>query len=158
TLCVDATGVGRAVVDLFRQAKLPARLKPITITAGHSATFAEDGWHAPKKDLVAIMQSLLQGWRLRIAGRLPEAETLKRELAAFRVKVTPAGNETFEAWRTRDHDDLVFAVALPLWYAARGRQKASIRVEDIDLGLSMPPWRRRELATLAGDPPWSNCR
>jgi hypothetical protein len=158
TLCVDATGVGRAVIDLFRQAKLPARLSPITITAGHSASLAGDGWHVPKKDLVAIMQTLLQGRRLGIARRLPEAETLKRELAAFRVKVTAAANETFEAWRERDHDDLVFAMALPLWYAARGRQKASVTIIEDPLGESMPPWRRRELERLAGDPPWSNSR
>ena len=36
-------------------------------------------------------------------------------MAACRVKVTLAGNETFEAWRERDHDDLVLAVALALY-------------------------------------------
>jgi hypothetical protein len=35
--------------------------------------------------------------------------------AAFRAKVTLAGNETFEAWREHDHDDLVLEVALALY-------------------------------------------
>jgi hypothetical protein len=29
--------------------------------------------------------------------------------------VTAAANETFEAWRERDHDDLVLALALALY-------------------------------------------
>jgi hypothetical protein len=43
------------------------------------------------------------------------ASALAEELAAFRVKITLAGNETFEAWRERDHDDLVLAVAMALY-------------------------------------------
>jgi hypothetical protein len=34
------------------------------------------------------------------------------ELSLFRVKVTPSANETFVAWRERDHDDLALALAL----------------------------------------------
>jgi hypothetical protein len=52
--------------------------------------------------------------QVAIAEGLPLTAVLAEELAAFRVKVTPAGNETFEAWRERDHDDLVLAVALAL--------------------------------------------
>ena len=38
---------------------------------------------------------------------------LVRELSTFRAKVNIATwNESFEAWRARDHDDLVLAVAL----------------------------------------------
>ena len=33
------------------------------------------------------------------------------ELQQFRVKITAAANETFEAWWERDHDDLVLALA-----------------------------------------------
>jgi hypothetical protein len=33
------------------------------------------------------------------------------------VKITPALNETFEAWRERDHDDLVLSVGLASWLA-----------------------------------------
>jgi hypothetical protein len=46
---------------------------------------------------------------------MPLAEVLSKEFLNFRVKITIAGNETFEAWRERDHDDLVFAVAFAAW-------------------------------------------
>src|SRR5262249_41940183 len=63
------------------------------------------------------MQTLVQFRRFHIAPSLPEAVTLGRELQQFRVKVSVlTGNETFEAWRERDHDDLVLAVALACWY------------------------------------------
>jgi hypothetical protein len=44
---------------------------------------------------------------------------LVKELKAFKVTVTTAGHETFEAWRERDHDDLVLAVALAVWLSDR---------------------------------------
>jgi hypothetical protein len=65
------------------------------------------------------VQLLLQARRLKVA-KLPEREVLMKELAAFKVKVTAAANETFEAWRERDHDDLVFAVCLAAWMGERG--------------------------------------
>ena len=124
TLIVDQTGVGRAVVDLLRDA-LARRTRgqalyfwPATITAGQTATTTNDGaLHVPKKDLIAALQLLLQKRRLQIARALPFAETLVKELENFRVKITPAGNEVFEAWREGQHDDLVLAVALAAWLA-----------------------------------------
>jgi hypothetical protein len=77
-------------------------------------TLSHDTWHVPKKELVSTLQVLMQAGRLTIAN-LPERETLVQELLAFRVKVTVSANETFEAWRERDHDDLVLAVALAAW-------------------------------------------
>ncbi len=40
-----------------------------------------------------------------------------RELGTFTVRITEAGNESSEAWREKDHDDLVLAVALACWAA-----------------------------------------
>ena len=118
-LVVDQTGVGRPVVDLFRAAG-GACLQPVTITAGHQAGRAEDGsWHVPKKHLVGTVQVLLQQRRLAIPRGLPDAALLTRELENFRVKVTLAGHETFEAWREGQHDDLVLAAALACWAGER---------------------------------------
>jgi hypothetical protein len=50
---------------------------------------------------------------------LAHAETLETELQNFRVKITAAANETFGAWRERDHDDLVLALALAVWHAEK---------------------------------------
>src|SRR6516162_8131768 len=69
-LCVDATGVGRAVVDMLRRAQLRAQLVAITLTAGARATTANGGWNVPKRDLVSVMQLLLQGRRFQVAKNL----------------------------------------------------------------------------------------
>jgi hypothetical protein len=124
-LAVDQTGVGAAVIDQFKQAKIKATLTPILITSGHKVT--QDGrvWHVPKKELVSVVQVVLQARRLQFAA-VPERERLVKEILAFRVKITMAGNETFEAWRERDHDDMVLAVAMAVWIGERARRKFMI--------------------------------
>jgi hypothetical protein len=121
SLVVDQTGVGRAVVDMFRRSA-QCQVVPVTITCGQQVTETEDRcWHVPKKELVTSLQLLLQSRRLQIARTLPEAATLVRELENFRVKITLAANETFGAWREGQHDDLVLAAALAAWQAERTR-------------------------------------
>jgi hypothetical protein len=110
-LAIDRTGVGRAVVDQFVSAGISASLRPLTITGGEKSSAGS----VAKKDLVSAVQVPLQDRRLKIASGLPLASVLAEELAVFRVKMTEAGNETYGAWRERDHDDLVLAVALALW-------------------------------------------
>src|SRR5262249_29878445 len=126
-LCVDATGVGRAVVDLFRKARPKARLIPITITGGSVESSGPDGWTVPKRDLAGVLQVLLGQRRLQVSPALPLAPVLARELSTFKVKVSLAtGNESFEAWRERDHDDLVLAVAMACWYGERGQRRIAV--------------------------------
>jgi hypothetical protein len=113
-LLVDATGVGAAVVDLFRQAGLAPIA--VTITGGDVVSSAEHGYRTPKRDLVAAVQALLQTERLKIAAALPEAPTLVAELLAFQMKLTTVVHDTYGLWREGQHDDLVLAVALACWY------------------------------------------
>lgn len=118
-LCVDRTGVGRPIVDLFiHRGEIPIRA--ITITSGSVATEVDYGHNVPKKDLVGVLQVLFQQRRLHVAGELPLAELLVKELQNFRVKITAAANEIFESWRSGMNDDLVLATALPCWLAERG--------------------------------------
>ena len=52
---------------------------------------------------------------------------LQPELQTFRVKVNAlTAHESFEAWRERDHDDLVLAVACAIWWGEQRRYKADI--------------------------------
>lgn len=120
-LIVDATGVGRPVVQMLRQARPGARVIPVVIVFGHGATWDEAScsYHVPKKDLVTGCQVLLQEGRLKFAKGLAEGPQLAKELSTFRVKVTPAANETFEGWRESDKDDLVLALCCAVWYAER---------------------------------------
>lgn len=125
-LVVDATGVGAPVVDLLRQAGL--ELVAITITSGEN--WKRKGWdyRVPKRDLVGVLQVVFQAGRFKVAEALPEAPILVKELLAFRVKITLAANDTYAAWREGDHDDLVLAVALPVWFGERG-QTSSLDLE-----------------------------
>jgi hypothetical protein len=71
----------------------------------------------PKRNLVSTVQVYLQSGRLKIAGKLPEADTLARELQNFQVKINDNAHDSYGAWREGTHDDLVLAVALALWTA-----------------------------------------
>jgi len=124
-LVVDGTGVGRAVVDMF--APLGRRLVPVTITAGDAATLVDRWWRVPKRELVGVIQVLLQTGRLKIAAGLAEAPALTGELLGFQVKITASATDVYGAWREGQHDDLVLALALPLWYAERVPTPASFR-------------------------------
>jgi len=118
TLIVDATGVGAAVIDLLRAARL--RMVPVTITGGDTATRSGDGWRTPKRDLVAAVLTLLQTNRLKIAESLALGPVLVAELLNFKVKIDPqTAHDSYSAWREGDHDDLVLAVALACWWAER---------------------------------------
>lgn len=118
TLAVDATGVGRPVVDLFRVKRL--RLAAVTITGGDATTQEGVNWRIPKRDLVGAVAVALQTNRLKIARDLPDAATLTRELLNFKVTIDPkTAHDSYSSWRESDHDDLVLAVALAVWSAER---------------------------------------
>jgi hypothetical protein len=128
-MAVDATGVGRPVVDMFQFGRVGCPVIPVTITGGAEVTKGErGGWNVPKKELVGTLQLLLQTRRLAVAAALPHAATLRAELANFRVKVTAAATEVFGDWRAGAHDDLVLAVALAAWLLERFRPAAGTRI------------------------------
>jgi len=117
-LAVDATGVGRPVVDLFDEAGLS--VTPITFTSGHEVTRGEQGgYNVPKRDLVSTAKVALQTRVLRSSPEIPLAKVFREELLKFRVKISLKGKDTYEAWREGDHDDLVMAVAMALWVAGQ---------------------------------------
>jgi len=132
-LIVDGTGVGVPVVNLFQARGL--RPVPIWITAGETTSCKGKIVRVPKRDLVAALQVLLQSHRLKIARNVPEREILVRELLAFRAKITTKANDTYEAWREGDHDDMVFALALAAWFFERTRTsrppRLHVRVGEI---------------------------
>jgi hypothetical protein len=133
-LVLDATGAGRPVAQMFRRAKLPVkRFVPVIITSGTKVLMEPDGYyHVAKRELVSCVLAASQSRRLKIVPTLREAKTLIRELQRFRCKINVAtGNESFEAWRERDHDDLVLATALALWHGEQGRD---LRAEHFHLG------------------------
>jgi hypothetical protein len=116
-LLVDKTGVGAAVLDSFTHAGIGA--VAITLHGGSSVTRDPQraGFRVPKRDLITVTQVLLQNGRLRVASGLPEAETLKKELLNFKVKIDPkTAHDSYEHWRESEHDDLVLAVSMAAWF------------------------------------------
>ncbi len=119
-LVVDATGVGRPVVDLLR--RYGVNPVAVTITGGDAVVRDGDDLRVPKRDLVAVLQVLLQEGRLKCAS-IPGSEILQSELSNFRVTVNPTtGHDSYgagpaSAWREGEHDDLVLAAALACWHA-----------------------------------------
>jgi len=123
-LVVDATGCGRPVCDMIRQ----AGMKPycVNITSGNSVSH-QGGFHGvPKMELVMNAVTLFQSGRLRLASGLPLLDVFTHELTNFRIKVNLAGHVGFEAWREKDHDDLVLSVALACWYAEMRREYRAV--------------------------------
>ncbi|MEW2003045.1 hypothetical protein AB0365_09810 [Brevibacterium casei] len=117
-LYVDATGVGRAVMDIFYEAHQQEHIgayQPIavTITGGREAS----GWNVPKQDLFASIQAPLQLGTLKVAEGLPMGETLEKELTNFRLKIGPSGRESVDYSRSAGdgHGDLVSALALAMY-------------------------------------------
>lgn len=111
-LVIDATGIGRATVDHLEA----AGLNPIavTITGGKETHFDNGMWTVPKCELMRPLTVALEGGRLQIAKGIAEAAALLRELQAFSVSISERGHARFEG--KGEHDDLVIAVALAVWW------------------------------------------
>jgi hypothetical protein len=118
-LIVDATGVGRPVVDMLRREGLDCMIRAVMVTGGGAEAERDGFYRVPKRDLITGLQLLLQTGALKIAKGLEWGAALLKEMSEMRVKVTVEGNETFGSWREGTHDDLVFAVALAGWGAER---------------------------------------
>ena len=115
-LAIDATGVGAAVTDHFRERLPTIPLYAITITGGANITGNHQNPHVPKQDLISTTSVILEQRRLHIAENMRETEALIDELAAFRRTMTEHGNTMYGA-ASGSHDDLVLALSLGLWTA-----------------------------------------
>jgi hypothetical protein len=117
-LVTDATGVGRPVIDMMQKSGL--RPVAVTITGGFDENrVASNDYRIPKRNLVSTLAVLLQSGRLKVAPTLAEGETFVSELSNFKVKISAAGHDSYNAWRESVHDDLVLSVALAAWFGER---------------------------------------
>ena len=121
TLAVDATGPGTPVVEMIRNAGLDASLLPALITGGESSGRkpVNGVYSIARRDLLSILRVAIETGRLKGAPTLALKDELLSELRTL---------EAESAYHARDHDDLVFAVALALW-AAKIRGVATIQVD-----------------------------
>ncbi len=119
-LAVDATGVGKPVVDLLQAAKLGCWMTAVTITSGdkqHRRTGESSAMNVPKQNLMAGLQLALEQGELRIAKKMGSAGMLTRELLDVRMSQRGLAAMQFGAEGAGRHDDLVVALALAVWKA-----------------------------------------
>ena len=117
SVAVDATGVGKAVVDNLKPKLRGSRFHAITITSGNTVTTTPGNTNVPKRDLISTCQLLFQNGRLKIAAAIPDAAVLVEELLGYRITISENGHDSYGPWRERDHDDLLLALALAAWTA-----------------------------------------
>lgn len=113
-LAFDRTGLGSAVEEQFNAAYRVDQLGegfPIgyTFTSGDQVNSGKPH-NVPKRVLAMDLLSTAQQGRLQVPDALPLADLIRSELAEFQLKLTKAGNDTYEA--RRGHDDTVAALAL----------------------------------------------
>lgn len=116
TTVVDATGVGYPVLQQMQNAGIASI--GVTITGGTSTGENDIGYTVPKRDLVSAMQIVYQTDRIRVSGKLKLTKVFNEELKSFRRKETASRKETFEG-EAGEHDDIVLAASLAIWYGER---------------------------------------
>lgn len=123
-VALDSTGVGRPVFDLFHEGGV--RCTGVLIHGGDHTSREGHVYRVPKRDLIAGCQIALQNGSLKIANRLPHAETLMQELLNYRVKIDPlTAHDSYNA-REGQHDDLVLALCLAVWLVEHGPQPIQV--------------------------------
>lgn len=127
---LDASGVGRGVVDLL--ARTVKRLEAVTLTAGAGWSRDRDGWKVSKTELVSRFDALLAAGEFKASATLAEAGVLRAELHDFTVGATAAGTLTFGA-RSGRHDDALLATMLATWWlgAGAGSQRQVVGIKGI---------------------------
>jgi hypothetical protein len=108
---VDATGVGKPVVDLLREGCPDGEIIPVYFTHG-DRRFEENGEvRLGKGFLVSRLQALLQTGRIHLP-RTAESEVLFEELMSYEIRVSTNANDVYGAFKVGTHDDQVTALGL----------------------------------------------
>jgi hypothetical protein len=118
-LLIDATSQPM-VVQLFRDAKLPVNLIPVTITSGEKVVVSGSERSVPKKLLVSCLETVFERDILKIAAALGQADLMQDELRQFERWSGRGGKLKFGAGA--GHDDLVMALAMAVWWAWTNRK------------------------------------
>lgn len=115
-LVMDATGVGDAVLEMMKGARLRAQIVPVRITGGTEVSRNGEGEYlVPKGELVGNLENLFHEEMVEIAAECPHTGELLDELTWFERTKLGTGRVTYAAARESVHDDLVVAMMLACW-------------------------------------------
>lgn len=120
TLVVDATGVGRPVVE--RMEDIGLNPIPVVITGGVNEIHepGDWSWRIPRKTLITVAQICFQRDLIKMPPNNPLAKEAEQEIRSIRRKVNPdRAGDKFEAGRESEHDDIMLALCLALWQATK---------------------------------------
>lgn len=115
-LVVDYTGVGRPVVDLFRERG--AKPLALTITGGNKSHWpSKIEANVPKREIVSYLQIVLQSGRLKIAKELSLINKLVDEFLSFKLKIVDSGNtiKSIMEGSYGINDDIVMSIGIAIW-------------------------------------------
>jgi hypothetical protein len=111
---IDATGVGKPVVDLIRNNCSYINLHEVYIIGGEAKDNINP-WSRviklPKAYLVSRLQVMLGYGRIHLP-KTEEASALQEELKNYTIRVNEHANSEFGAFKVGTHDDLVTALGL----------------------------------------------
>lgn len=111
---VDATGVGRPVIDACAERGLD--VYAVTLTGGEKETRAGREIRLAKQELVSRMQIMLQNRQVHFPDTPAAAAHLSQavadELLNYEIRVTENANLKMGVFRTGAHDDLATALGL----------------------------------------------
>jgi hypothetical protein len=140
SLAVDGTGMGRTVIDVFKD-EIDGRrgqylpdldFRPVNWRSSEESMKPPDRtdgyWSVPWAQAVWPTVVAFQEGQIRIGG-VDDKEQLLHELTHFRLKKTKTGTDKYESWRQKDHDDLLSALTLAhwcWWYKRKGSSKLRI--------------------------------
>ena len=117
TVVVDATGVGKPVVEMLRREGIGKQLVPVVITGGLTVSESGGLFSVGKRELISELRILVERRELGIAWDLEGMDILVEEMAGMRAS-TLSG----------DRDDAVIALALAVWRARRGAKAGPLRL------------------------------
>ena len=113
---IDATGVGKPVVDMIRKAG--AKVTAVYFTHGDRRIEFAEGENDLDKSIrlgkaymVSRLQVLLQTQRLHLPNTA-EARVLAQELLDYEIRVDQNANDKYGAFKVGSHDDLATALGL----------------------------------------------
>lgn len=110
---IDATGVGKPVVDILRDAMrgVDTTLRPVYFTHGWKRTEDHHTVNLGKAYLVSRLRALLETRRLHLP-KSNESRALADELMNYEIRIDDDANDRYGAFKVGAHDDLVTALGL----------------------------------------------
>jgi hypothetical protein len=118
-LVVDATGVGRPVVERMEDVGLNPL--PVVITGGVNEIHepGDWSWRVPRKTLLTVVQILFARGQIKLPKGHPLTPEIEHEIRNVKRRAKAGTSEATEIGRETEHDDIFFALALAAWQVCK---------------------------------------